>query len=449
MAVQLEGVTKQFPLFESKRDRFWYHFPWPALFGKKGDIHVNHKIALKDISVDICRGEKVGIIGRNGSGKTTLLNLIIGYIQPTEGQVFSNGKVQALMQSGLGFHEDLSGEDNVRNALQLNGLNKQEQRKAYDDVIDFVELGEFIKYPFKTYSLGMRARLEFATATSIYPDVLAIDEVLGAGDGYFASKCAERMRNLINKTTLLLVTHSMAQIHDFCDRAIWIDNGIIMDDGPTESVVKAYEAFMTNEEAKLQASIKREDKNIFVESQMDLPSKTSAKTASERLLGDVSLGEEGSLPILTNVSFGKSGESHLLIETGEELEVKLRVDIPEKWEKRLRPVLYGFTENGTFTWEAYGDDIPVSEKGGQQVISVRCKKYIGGVGNFFLSIGLQIVESNKGMPVEKNCSIVHSDLYLRVLETNFSDPPVFHCPGDWYFGKDRNQKIESRICAWV
>jgi lipopolysaccharide transport system ATP-binding protein len=200
--------------------------------------------ALDGIDLTIAKGERVGIIGRNGAGKTTLLKLITGNFRPTTGRLEVDGTVQALMQLGMGFHQEFSGYENIRGALIYNGLAGRELAQTIDDVIDFVELGEFLHQPLRTYSMGMNARLQFATATAIRPNILIIDEVLGAGDAYFAAKSAMRMRELTSSDcTLLLVSHSTGQVLQFCERVIWLHNGQIRMTGPALDVVKAYEEY--------------------------------------------------------------------------------------------------------------------------------------------------------------------------------------------------------------
>ncbi len=202
-------------------------------------------VALDTISLRIERGEKVGIVGRNGAGKTTLLKLVSGVIEPTGGEVFVDGSVQALMQVGVGFHLEMSGIENVHGALIYNGLAGDELRQAIDEVVEFAELGDYLERPLRTYSLGMKARLQFATATAIRPSILVIDEILGAGDAYFAVKSAERMRKLMGGgCTLLLVSHSMPQLHQFCERVVWIERGRIIADSDPLSVINAYEEFI-------------------------------------------------------------------------------------------------------------------------------------------------------------------------------------------------------------
>ena len=190
------------------------------------------------------RGERVGIIGRNGAGKTTLLKLITGNFAPTAGEVTVGGTVQALMATGVGFHSDFTGAENIRASLIYNGLPGAEIEAAFQDIVDFCELGDFLHQPLKTYSLGMRARLQFAAATAIKPDILIIDEVLGAGDAYFAIKSNERLKRLTSSgCTVLMVTHSMSHVIQLCSRAVWINGGRIVKEGEPRDVVGAYEAY--------------------------------------------------------------------------------------------------------------------------------------------------------------------------------------------------------------
>lgn len=202
-------------------------------------------VALDDVTFSVPRGKRMGMIGRNGAGKTTLLKLISGNFKPSEGQVTVNGSVQALMTMGQGFHPDYTGRENISASLHYNGLSPSEVQTAFDDVIDFCELGRFIDEPFKTYSSGMQSRLMFATATAIKPDILIIDEVLGAGDAYFLIKSKQRIEQIVQGgCTLLLVSHSMGQVLELCDDVVWLEGGRIKQWGSAFEVVKAYEEAM-------------------------------------------------------------------------------------------------------------------------------------------------------------------------------------------------------------
>lgn len=243
-AIRLQNVRKEYQLYDSVADQAldvlglsWLRF-WR-------NINRRTFAALDGVDLEIGHGERVGIIGRNGAGKTTLLKLITGNFAPTAGTVEVDGEVQALMQTGLGFHGEFTGYKNIRASLMYNGLAGEELEAAIEDVIDFCELGDFLHQPVKTYSLGMRARLQFAAATAIKPDIVIVDEVLGAGDAYFSGKSAERVKRLTNQGgTLLIVSHSMSQILQFSDRAIWMDRGQIVSNGRPLDIVNQYEEFM-------------------------------------------------------------------------------------------------------------------------------------------------------------------------------------------------------------
>lgn len=200
--------------------------------------------ALRGISLQVRRGERIGIIGHNGAGKSTLLKTLIGAHAATEGSLRVRGRIQALMQLGTGFHPDFTGRENIRASLAYNSLSVREMAEAEDEIVDFTELGDFIDQPVKNYSAGMYARLAFATATAIKPEILVIDEVLGAGDAYFSGKCVERMKRLSVESgaTVLFVSHDLASVQNMCERCIWIDRGMLRMDGPSLDVIKAYSA---------------------------------------------------------------------------------------------------------------------------------------------------------------------------------------------------------------
>ena len=248
-AIEIESLGKMYRLFSSPRDkvldalgiarlmfwrRHWYREFW----------------ALRDLSLRIGRGERVGIVGRNGAGKSTLLKMIAGNVAPSEGRLRIRGKVQALMELGTGFHPEFSGRENIRASLAYQGLSMAEIREKEEEIIDFAELDEFIEQPLRTYSAGMYARLAFSTATAIEPEILIIDEILGAGDAYFTGKCVERMTRLTEATgaTVLFVSHDLASVQRLCMRAVWIDRGTVRRDGECLEVVRAYSAEMRREE---------------------------------------------------------------------------------------------------------------------------------------------------------------------------------------------------------
>ncbi len=244
-AIAIEGVSKHYPVFSH---------PWQAvryLFGviKNGTTRIpkgTHAVAaLSNVNLTIARGERIGVIGRNGAGKSTLLKLIAGDFTPTEGHFTIDGNVYCLLPGSVSFSFEQTVEENARQHLSYLELSAADMAARLKEIENFVELGEYFHQPVKNLSLGMRIRAEFAVATSQTADIVVIDEVLGAGDIYWSEKIARRMEQLCaGGTTLLLVSHSLDQINRYCERAVWIERGKVVMDGPTLEVTKRYEGFL-------------------------------------------------------------------------------------------------------------------------------------------------------------------------------------------------------------
>ena len=212
--------------------------------------------AIKDLDLVIHKGEKVAFIGRNGAGKSTLLRLITGVTQPSAGKLEVSQGVHALLQIGTGFHPDFTGRENALAYLAHLGVTGQAAELKLKYIIEFSELEEYINQPVKTYSSGMMARLMFATSTAIAPELLVLDEILGVGDAYFANKSFERIMEMSveDKTTVILVSHDVYSAAKLCSRMIWLDKGLILLDGPSAEVIKAYDhSIRIQEESRLRA----------------------------------------------------------------------------------------------------------------------------------------------------------------------------------------------------
>ena len=198
--------------------------------------------ALKDVSFEIAPGEAVGLIGPNGAGKSTTLRLLADITRPTSGRIAVNGRVSALLQLGAGSHQELTGRENVFLYGSILGLKRREIQSAFDSIVAFSELERFLDTPLKRYSSGMYVRLAFAVAAHVNPDILLVDEVLAVGDAGFRQKCMDRMAELRRAgVTLLFVSHNAHMVRTVCDRAIYLLNGKVMQEGDVEEVLRTYE----------------------------------------------------------------------------------------------------------------------------------------------------------------------------------------------------------------
>lgn len=211
----------------------------------KREIEHRSFSALQEINLDIKKGEIFGIIGRNGAGKSTLMKVISRVLIPNEGRVWINGEISPLLQLGAGFHPELTGRENIFLNATLLGHSHNEIESKLDEIIAFAEIGNFIEAPLRTYSSGMQSRLGFAVATAWQPDILILDEVLSVGDVAFQEKCISRMSNFRDSgATVLMVSHSINQVREICQRALWLDAGEIKNLGPTEEVCDSYQQAM-------------------------------------------------------------------------------------------------------------------------------------------------------------------------------------------------------------
>lgn len=235
-AIEINNVTKEYKVFSSPKQRLLHSLTRFNRF--KPSIFV----ATDDIDIKIPKGEILGIIGRNGAGKSTLLKLITGVSFPTRGEIKVNGRISSLLELGAGFNPELTGMENIFFQGNLLGMSHQDIKSRVDDILEFADIGDFINQPVKNYSSGMFARLAFATAINVDPDILIVDEVLAVGDIAFQFKCIEKMKEFAQKgVTIIFVTHSMMSLYRFCQRAIWIDKGRVIMDGTVEDVVPRYE----------------------------------------------------------------------------------------------------------------------------------------------------------------------------------------------------------------
>lgn len=452
IAIEIQHVSKTYLLFKSNWDRF------RDVFGIGKKVEAQEFFALKDVSMKIRRGERVALVGRNGAGKTTLLKLMTQNFTPSSGRVVINGTVQALINTGLGFHPEFTGRENIRSSLKYNGLSDKQLEKAMEEIIDFVELGDFIDQPLKVYSMGMQSRLQFATATAIHPDILIIDEVLGAGDAYFSAKCADRMEKLTKSgCTLVLVSHATSQVLQFCETAYWLECGSVVLEGKALDVVKAYEeyskkleheAFLRQEEAHKALELdKKLKKNSVIQSKW-LREKLLQQVLEQHQRGDDSLENNPTRQIMSQISRWPRTAEGLLIEhlsvldqrgeicfsakTGDALTIQFQILCEEEGEYPCVFVILIFTEDGRWVTRHCS---PSQElrllKGQHYTFCLRYEELLLGNGKYVFSAALY-----KELDLGHLSTASYYDLLSRSFEfevkNKYPDDSSLIChPGTW------------------
>lgn len=239
--IEVNDVTMRFRMAQDRISSIKEYF----VQSLRGGVKYNEFTALNGVSFDVQRGEVVGLIGRNGAGKSTLLKIIAGILKPTEGSVAVRGNVVPMLELGSGFDMDMSGRENIFLNGAILGYSESFLQEKYQEIVDFAELKDFIDVPIRNYSSGMIARLAFSVAAVVEPQILIVDEILGVGDADFQEKSKKRMMELMGGgTTVLLVSHSIGQIREMCDRVVWVEKGRVHMIGNTESICNSYEGLI-------------------------------------------------------------------------------------------------------------------------------------------------------------------------------------------------------------
>lgn len=257
IAIKVENLSKCYQIYDQPRDRL-KQFVVPRLqrmVGLPPDQYYREFWPLKNISIDIKKGEAIGIVGRNGSGKSTLLQLICGTLSPTQGLVETHGRIAALLELGSGFNPEFTGRENVYLNGSILGIDKQRLDERFADIVKFADIGDHLDQPVKTYSSGMFVRLAFAVQMHLEPEILIIDEALSVGDQFFQAKCYAVIRSMMdNGTTVLFVSHSAATVKALCPRAILLSHGELVVDGSASKVLDRY-FVLGSEEANAASSV--------------------------------------------------------------------------------------------------------------------------------------------------------------------------------------------------
>lgn len=265
VVIEVKDVTKSFKIYTDKGKMLKERI----LFRNRNRYEMRN--VLKGISFEVKRGESIGLIGSNGCGKSTTLKLLSKIIYPNSGSIQIAGRVSSLIELGAGFHPDMSGRENIFINAAIFGLSRKETEKRLKSIIEFSELEEFIDNPVRTYSSGMYMRLAFSVAISVDADILLIDEILAVGDTNFQAKCFNKLREIkASGVTIIMVSHDSNMIERFCDRAIWLNDGRIVEQGKTTQVVDAYMSHMGEVRLEeLQKEERRQQEAIESEKETD------------------------------------------------------------------------------------------------------------------------------------------------------------------------------------
>lgn len=261
----VEGVSKKFSKnqYLNRKIGFLDLFKFIFSTAQENKLRDDEFWAVRDVSFTLYPGESLALIGKNGSGKSTLLKILNGLLVPDAGKIVVNGSMRALINLGAGFDKNLTGAENIYNAGVLSGMSQTDIRQRYSDIESFADIGEFIDSPVGAYSSGMYARLGFAVAIHVNPAIILIDEILAVGDAAFQNKCFSKMHQLkAEGVTMVLVSHSHAQLSQFCNRAIWLNEGVVVQDGEAKEVLKEYIAYTESPENYRQIEDRRSNKLV-------------------------------------------------------------------------------------------------------------------------------------------------------------------------------------------
>lgn len=236
VVIRFTNVTKIYKLYKGNRARF------KALFSSK--VKYKKKVAINDLSFEVHKGEGVALIGRNGAGKSTILKMITGVSFPTEGEIFVDGKISALLELSSGFDIEANGYENIRLKCSLMGMTDAEIEEVLPNIVEFADIDEYIDQPLRSYSSGMKARLGFAISVNSKPDILIVDEALSVGDKEFRKKCITKVNEIMSDSnvTLLFVTHALKTARDFCTRGIVLEKGKMLFDGDLDEAIEFYDS---------------------------------------------------------------------------------------------------------------------------------------------------------------------------------------------------------------
>lgn len=430
IVIKVENLSKCYHIYEQPRDRL-KQFIFPRIqriFGIEEKQYFREFWALNNVSFEVKKGETVGIIGRNGSGKSTLLQMICGTLNPTVGCIQAQGRIAALLELGSGFNPEFTGRENVYLNGAILGLCREEIDERFQDILDFSDIGDFIDQPVKTYSSGMMVRLAFAVQAQSAPDILIVDEALAVGDAKFQAKCFERLKQLKDGgTSILLVTHSSEQIVTHCSHAVLIDKGNVIEQGHPNSVINKYMDLLFGKELiknsahpqdnKLKLEISKQQKNsLQVNHTEDLFSSRAGYNPYEYRWGD------GAAKILDFCLLSDNEAYPSAVSTGQSISLILAIKFIESL---VCPILgitiktkEGITVYGANTETLNVDSFRKYGRAGDIAVASAQFECRLSPGDYFVSVGVATKNGDEIVPHDRR----YDSIYLQVK------------PGSAFFG---------------
>ena len=434
-AVITTKINKDYPKVSSslkEKKRTWQLMLATLFKGNKKKGTKGTFSAVSDVSLKIKKGDAVGIIGLNGSGKSTLLQIIAGTLQPSSGEIYSNGKIGALLELGSGFNPEFTGRENIYLNAKILGLSKSEVDKKYDQITSFSGIGDFVNQPVRTYSSGMVVRLAFSVIAHTDPDILIIDEALAVGDARFQSKCFSFLETFKEKgKTLLFVSHDINSIARLCSSAVLLHKGMIEANGIPKNVINEYSKIISRDKTKPQESeiSKEKDKPI------------SKKPSNEVLRSELLNSEEGNKPVLEEFNYGgnkaeiiefsilnKEGFESNVIQSSEIFEITFTV----LGKTLVAKPIYALTIRDTKGQQIYGQNTLFSKtptndlKEGEKIkISFQLTANLGD-GKYLISLGVTRFQENDELEVihrrydAEELQIINSDGSFGIANCNCS-----------------------------
>ena len=413
IAIDVNNITKSFKVFLDKGSQLK-----ERLLFRKRSRYEERKV-LRGISFQVKKGEAVGLIGHNGCGKSTTLKLLTKIMYPDTGTITMNGRVSSLIELGAGFHPDMSGRENIYTNASIFGLTKKEIDARLDDIVSFSELEEFIDNPVRTYSSGMYMRLAFSVAINVDADILLIDEILAVGDANFQAKCFNKLKEIkAHGTTIVIVSHSLGQIEQICDRSIWIHEGLIRAEGSPKEIDLEYLDFMGQ---KLQESTRKEleEKQKEEGSAEPAEEETQEETPEEKKRWG-----SGAARIKKIRAYASDGAEQRIFRTGESIRFKLDYSVREK----VPDAVFGigiFNRDGV---QCYGTNTRIDklpefslEKSGTAEIFLEKADLLPG--EYLLDFA---IETGDGIPVD-----YYREAYKIEMISNIGDVGISRIEHKW------------------